>query len=30
MTFTKFINLYDNWNGNTRVNDDNLNLIIEV
>lgn len=28
MKFKKFMEIYDNWNGVTRVNDDNLNTII--
>ena len=27
MRFKDFMNMYDNWNGITVVNDDNLNLI---
>lgn len=27
--FKQFIELYDNWNGRTRVNDDNLETIVE-
>ena len=29
MNFKAFINLYDNWNGIIRVNDNNLDTIIE-
>ena len=29
MNFKKFMEMYDNWNGITRVNDNKLNLIIE-
>lgn len=29
MNFKEFMELYDNWNGVTRVNDDNLNMIVE-
>lgn len=29
MNFKKFMNMYDNWNGRTRVNDDNLETIVE-
>lgn len=29
MNFKYFMDLYDNWNGRTRVNDNNLNLIVE-
>lgn len=28
MKFTDFMELYDNWNGITKVNDDNLNTIV--
>ena len=28
MTFKQFIEIYDNWNGTTKVNDDNLNTIV--
>lgn len=28
MKFKKFMEIYDNWNGVTRVNDNNLNTII--
>lgn len=30
MKFREFMEMYDNWNGITRVNDDNLNTIIEA
>ena len=29
MNFKKFMDMYDNWNGIIRINDDNLNVIIE-
>ena len=29
MKFKTFIDMYDNWNGTTCVNDDNLNCIVE-
>ena len=29
MNFKTLLELYDNWNGKTRVNDDNLNVIVE-
>ena len=29
MTFLNFMELYDDWNRNIKVNDDNLNPIIE-
>lgn len=29
MNLGKFLEMYDNWNGNTRVNDDELNTIAE-
>jgi hypothetical protein len=29
MNFKKFMEMYDNWNGITRVNDNKLNVIIE-
>jgi len=29
MKFKDFLNLYDNWNGITRVNDNDLNVIVE-
>lgn len=29
MKFKEFMDLYDNWNGITVVNDDDLNLIIK-
>lgn len=29
MNLGKFLEMYDNWNGNTRVNDDELNIIAE-
>lgn len=29
MNLGKFLEIYDNWNGNTRVNDDELNTIAE-
>ena len=29
MTFKDFMDMYDDWNGYTRVNDDNLNPIVE-
>lgn len=29
MNLGKFLEMYDNWNGNTRVNDDELNTITE-
>ena len=28
MNFKTFLEMYDNWNGITRVNDDDLNLIV--
>lgn len=28
MTFKQFMDMYDNWNGVTKVNDDNLNTIV--
>lgn len=28
MTFKEFMDLYDNWNGCTKVNDDDLNEIV--
>lgn len=28
MTFKQFMEMYDNWNGNTKVNDDSLNTIV--
>ena len=30
MKFADFIDLYDNWNGITRVNDNELNPIVEM
>lgn len=29
MKFKDFMNMYDNWNGITVVNDDNLDLIVK-
>ena len=29
MTFKKLMDLYDNWNGVTVVNDNNLNIIVK-
>lgn len=29
MNFKKFMDMYDNWNGFTRVNDNKLKVIIE-
>ena len=29
MIFKDFMNYYDNWNGTTRINDDNLECIVE-
>lgn len=29
MTFKEFMELYDNWNGITRVNDNSLNMLVE-
>lgn len=29
MIFKQFMDMYDNWNGNTKVNDDNLDTIVE-
>lgn len=29
MNFKNFMDLYDNWNGITKVNDDNLHTIIK-
>lgn len=29
MNFKDFIEMYDNWNGVTRVNDNDLNMIVE-
>lgn len=29
MNFKDFMEMYDNWNGVTRVNDNDLNMIIE-
>lgn len=29
MKFKDFMDMYDNWNGRTRVNDNNLELILE-
>lgn len=29
MNFKDFMEMYDNWNGITRVNDNDLNMIIE-
>lgn len=29
MKFKKFMDLYDNWNGVIRVNDNNLDMIVE-
>lgn len=29
MKFKKFMDMYDNWNGITRVNDDDLRTIVE-
>lgn len=29
MNFKEFMEMYDNWNGMTKVNDNNLNTIIE-
>lgn len=29
MKFKNFMRLYDDWNGVTRVNDDNLDVIVE-
>ena len=28
MTLRRFMEMYDNWNGVTKVNDDNLNTIV--
>lgn len=28
MKLKEFINMYDNWNGTTKVNDDNLDTIV--
>lgn len=28
MNLREFLNLYDNWNGTTKVNDDNLDTIV--
>ena len=28
MKFKQFMEMYDNWNGTTKVNDDNLNTIV--
>lgn len=28
MKFKQFMDMYDNWNGITKVNDDNLNTIV--
>ena len=28
MTFKEFMDLYDNWNGCTKINDDDLNEIV--
>ena len=28
MKFKQFIDMYDNWNGTTKVNDDNLDTIV--
>lgn len=30
MKFVDFMDLYDNWNGATRVNDNELNPIVEM
>ena len=30
MKFADFMDLYDNWNGTTRVNDNELNPIVEM
>ena len=30
MKFADLMNLYDNWNGTTRVNDNELNPIVEM
>ena len=29
MNFKRFMDMYDNWNGTTRVNDNKLNMIVE-
>lgn len=29
MRFKEFMDMYDNWNGTTRVNDNELNMIVE-
>lgn len=29
LTFKDFMNIYSNWNGITRVNDNDLNMIVE-
>lgn len=29
MNFKNFMEKYDNWNGITRINDDDLNMIVE-
>lgn len=29
MNFKDFMEMYDNWNGVTRVNDNNLDMIVE-
>lgn len=29
MNFKDFMEMYDNWNGVTRVNDNDLNMIVE-
>lgn len=29
MKFKQFMEMYDNWNGNTKVNNDNLDTIVE-
>ena len=29
MNFKDFMEMYDNWNGITKVNDNNLNVIVE-
>lgn len=29
MNFKDFMEMYDNWNGITRVNDNNLDMIVE-
>lgn len=29
MNFKNFMEMYDNWNGVTRVNDNDLNMIVE-